>query len=51
MSSFENTRKPVSLGCMTIYKDARLKVYLEQAGFRDIQIHKKKSWLCVTVRK
>ena len=51
MSSFENTRKLVSLGSMTIYKDTWLKVYLEQAGFRDIQIHKKKSWLCVTARK
>ena len=43
MSFFENPRKPVSLGDMTIYKDTRLKVYLEQTGFRDIQIHKKKS--------
>lgn len=51
MSSFENIRKLVSLGSMTIYKDTWLKVYLEQAGFRDIQIHKKKSWLCVTARK
>ena len=51
MSFFENPRKPVSLGGMTIYKDTRLKVYLEQAGFRDIQIHKMKSWLCVTARK
>ena len=29
MSFFENTRKPVSLGGMTIYKDTWLKVYLE----------------------
>ena len=39
------------IGGMTIYKDAELKTYLEQAGFHDIQIHKKKSWLCVTARK
>ena len=36
---------------MTIYRDTELKAYLEQAGFRDIQIHKKKNWLCVTARK
>ena len=36
---------------MTIYKDAELKAYLEQAGFHDVQIHKKKSWLCITARK
>ena len=28
-----------------------LKTYLEQAGFHDVQIHKKKSWLCITARK
>ena len=39
------------IGGMTIYKGAELKVYLEQAGFHDIQIHKKKSWLCITARK
>ena len=39
------------IGGMTIYKDAELKAYLEQAGFHDVQIHKKKSWLCVTARK
>ena len=39
------------IGGMTIYKDAELKVYLEQAGFHDVQIHKKKSWLCITARK
>ena len=39
------------IGGMTIYKDTELKAYLEQAGFHDIQIHKKKSWLCVTARK
>ena len=39
------------IGGMTIYKDAELKAYLEQAGFHEVQIHKKKSWLCITVRK
>ena len=39
------------IGGMTIYKDVELKAYLEQAGFHDVQIHKKKSWLCVTARK
>ena len=36
---------------MTIYKDTELKAYLEQAGFHEVQIQKKKSWLCVTARK
>ena len=39
------------IGGMTIYKDIELKEYLEQAGFHDVQIHKKKSWLCITARK
>ena len=39
------------IGGMTIYKDAELKTYLEQAGFHDVQIRKKKSWLCITARK
>ena len=39
------------IGGMTIYKDAELKTYLEQAGFHEVQIHKKKSWLCITARK
>ena len=39
------------IGGMTIYKDTELKAYLEQAGFHNVQIHKKKSWLCVTARK
>ena len=39
------------IGGMTIYKDAELKTYLEQAGFHDVQIHKKKGWLCITARK
>ncbi len=30
---------------------ARAGAYLEQAGFHDVQIHKKKSWLCITARK
>ena len=34
-----------------IYRDTELKAYLEQAGFHEIQIYKKKSWLCVTARK
>ena len=29
------------IGGMTIYKDAELKTYLEQAGFHEVQIHKK----------
>ena len=37
------------IGGMTIYKDAELKTYLEQAGFHDVQIHKKKSWLCFSI--
>ena len=36
---------------MTVYKDIELKTYLEQVGFHDVQIHKRKSWLCVTARK
>ena len=40
------------IGGMTIYKDAELKAYLEQAGFRDVQIYKNRfGWLCVTARK
>ena len=39
------------IGGMTIYKDVELKAYLEQVGFHDVQIHKKKSWLCITARK
>ena len=38
-------------GGITIYKDTELKTYPEQAGFYEVQIHKKKSWLCVTARK
>ena len=37
---------------MTIYTDTDLKVYLEQAGFCQLQSHKnKKGWLCVIARK
>jgi hypothetical protein len=42
---------------MTIYKDAELKTYLEQAGFHDVQIHdvqihkNEKGWLCILVQK
>ena len=36
---------------MTIYKDSQLKAFLEQAGFQNIQIHKRKNWLCVTAQK
>ena len=39
------------IGGMTIYKDIELKAYLEQAGFHEVQIHKKRKWLCVTARK
>ena len=39
------------IGGMTIYKAVELKAYLEQAGFHEVQIHKKKSWLCITARK
>ena len=39
------------IGGMTIYKDAELKAHLEQADFHEVQIHKKKDWLCVTARK
>ena len=37
---------------MIIYKDVQLKAILEQAGFRDIQIHKnEKGWLCILAQK
>ena len=39
------------IGGMVIYKSDELKAYLEQAGFHDVQIHKKKSWLCITAWK
>ena len=37
---------------MTIYKDTDLKIYLEQAKFCDIQVHKnKQGWMCITAQK
>ena len=37
---------------MTIYRDVQLKALLEQAGFRDIQVHKNnRGWLCVMAVK
>ena len=40
------------IGGMTIYKDAELKTYLEQVGFREIRMHRhKRGWLCVSARK
>ena len=39
------------IGGMVIYKSGELQAYLEQAGFHDVQIHKKKNWLCITARK
>ena len=39
------------IGGLTIYRDAELKTDLEQAGFHEVQIQKKKSWLCVAARK
>lgn len=39
------------IGGMTIYKDIELRACLEQAGFHEVQIRKKKKWLCVTARK
>lgn len=37
---------------MTIYRDVQLKAYLEQAGFRQIEVHKNaKGWLCITAQK
>lgn len=39
------------IGGMTIYKGIELQACLEQAGFHEVQIRKKKKWLCVTARK
>ena len=37
---------------MTIYRDVQLNAVLEQAGFRDVQIHKnKRGCLCMTAQK
>ena len=38
-------------GGMTIHKNAELKAYPELSGFHKVQIHKKKSRLCVTALK
>ena len=34
---------------MSFFENTRKPV--EQAGFHEVQIHKKKSWLCITARK
>ena len=40
------------IGGMTIYSGDELKTFLENAGFRNVQIHKNKmGWLCVTGQK
>lgn len=37
---------------MTVYNGTQLQGLLEQAGFRDVQIHRHpKGWLCLTARK
>lgn len=37
---------------MIIYRDAELKAALEQAGFREIEVHKnQKGWLCILAKK
>lgn len=37
---------------MTIYTDAQLKTFLEQAGFGSVQTHKNgKGWLCLTAKR
>ena len=37
---------------MTVYRDTQLSAALEQAGFRELRIHKsKRGWLCVSARK
>ena len=43
---------PERIDGMTIYKDTELKAALEEAGFRDVRIHKNdRGWLCVLARK
>ena len=32
---------------MTIYRDVQLQAALEQAGFHDIEIIRRKDWLCI----
>ena len=40
------------IGGMTIYSGYELKTFLENVGFRNVQIHKNKmGWLCVTGQK
>ena len=37
---------------MTIYRDGQLREALEQAGFRNVEVHKNgKDWLCVLAKK
>ena len=37
---------------MTVYRDTQLAAALEQAGFREIRMHRhKRGWLCVSARK
>lgn len=37
---------------MTVYTGEQLKTMLEQAGFRELQVHRsRRGWLCVTARK
>ena len=44
-------KKAFALPEDALRKEIELKAYLEQAGFYDVQIHKKKSWLCITAWK
>lgn len=37
---------------MTIYRDGQLREALEQAGFRNVEVHKNgRGWLCVLAKK
>ena len=52
MSFFDNTRKSVGFGGMTIYNTAQVLTALNQAGFIDAKVSKNdKGWICVTARK
>ena len=43
---------PGKIPGMTVYRDAQLKNALEEAGFRDVEVHKnQRGWLCLTARK
>ena len=43
---------PGKIPGMTVYRDAQLKTALEEAGFRDVEVHKnQRGWLCLTARK